>query len=311
MSVRRFSRAVLPLITAGCAAFFALTVPAEMPRDALASVRAGDAKSGETLFNAGGCASCHATPGQDDKKKLGGGLAMRTPFGTFRVPNISPDPNHGIGSWTEQQFANAMLKGVGRRGEHLYPAFPYTSYQRMPLGDVRDLFAYMKTLPIVAVASPPHEVGFPFNVRRGLGLWKLLFLDGQTFRPDPKLSDELNRGAYLVEGPGHCAECHSPRNLLGGIDQSRRFAGGPDPEGKGFVPNITPHADGLADWSAKDIAGLLASGFLPGVGAEVGDSMAEVVLNTSKLSVQDRAAMAAYLKSLPARPGKRPVAKKS
>ena len=136
-------------------------------------------------------------------------------------------------------------------------------------------------------------------------MWKLLFLDGKTFTPDPKLSAELNRGAYLVEGPGHCAECHSPRNAIGGIDGARRFAGGPDPEGKSFVPNITPHEDGLATWSAKDIAYLLETGFKPDNDV-AGGSMADVVLNTGKLSAADRAAMAAYLKALPARAGKSP-----
>ncbi len=306
MKISKLMIAVGLLAAAGGATFLVLTMPAELPKEALAGVRPANLASGETMFNAGGCAACHATPGQEDKKLLGGGLALKTPFGTFRAPNISPDTKAGIGAWSELQFANAMLKGVGRNGEHLYPAFPYTSYQRMPLADVRDLFAYMKTLPVVTAASPPHELGFPFNIRRGLGLWKLLFLDGKPFAPDPARSAELNRGAYLVEGPSHCGECHSPRNPIGGIDQSRRFAGGPDPEGKGFVPNITPHADGLAKWSAKDIAYFLETGFNPDYDA-AGGNMADVVLNTGKLSAEDRAAMAAYLKSLPARPGKSPA----
>lgn len=305
----RLIRVVLTLAVAGIAAFYVLTMPADMPADGLARLRPANLANGETMFYAGGCASCHATPGQDDKKMLGGGLVMHTPFGTFRVPNISPDPKSGIGSWTEQQFANAMLKGVGRNGEHLYPSFPYTSYQRMPLADVRDLFAYMKTLPAVNKVNEAHTLGFPFNIRRGLGLWKLLYLDGKTFAPDPKLSAGISRGAYLVEGPGHCAECHSSRTVLGGIDTARRFAGGPDPEGKGYIPNITPHADGIASWSAKDIEYLLRTGGLPEGAGEVGDTMAHVVANTAKLSDADRAAMAAYLKSLPARPGKRPPRK--
>jgi mono/diheme cytochrome c family protein len=258
------------------------------------------------MFAIGGCASCHATPGQDDKTRLGGGLALPSPFGVFKVPNISSHETVGIGRWSERDFANAMLKGTGPAGEHLYPAFPYTSYQRMRLDDVRDLFAYLKTLPAVATPSAPHELPFPFNQRRGLGLWKLLYLDGRPFAPDPGKSAELNRGAYLVEGPGHCAECHSPRTILGGIDETRRFAGAPNPDGKGWVPNITPHADGLAAWSEKDIAYLLESGFTPELDS-VGSNMAEVVANTAKLSPADRAAMAAYLKSLPPRPGKAPA----
>ena len=207
-----------------------------------------------------------------------------------------------MGAWTEIQFVNAMQRGVGRGGEHLYPAFPYTSYQRMRLDDVRDLFAYMKTLPAVDRPNEPHQLGFPFNVRRGLGLWKLLFLDGKPYETSPARSAVLNRGGYLVEGPGHCAECHSPRNFMGGIENDRRFAGGPDPEGKSFVPNITPHADGLAKWTDKDIAYLFETGYTPD--DKVGGSMADVTFNTGLLTAEDRNAMAAYLKALPARPGK-------
>jgi mono/diheme cytochrome c family protein len=145
-------------------------------------------------------------------------------------------------------------------------------------------------------------------VRRGLGLWKLIYVDGKTFVRDSSKDDVVNRGAYLVEGPGHCAECHSPRNLFGGIIRERRFAGGPDPEGKGWVPNITPHVDGIANWSQKDIVYLLETGFTPDSDS-VGSTMADVVLNTAKLSPDDRAAMAIYIKSLPARPGKAPPKK--
>ncbi len=297
-------RLLVTLIVIAGAALYLLTIPSVLSESELAP-RTADLANGETMFHAGGCASCHATPGQEDKTRLGGGVALNTAFGTFRAPNISPDPQHGIGSWSEIEFVNAMLRGVGRNGEHLYPSFPYTSYQRMTVDDVRDLFAFMKTLPAVERPSEPHDLKFPFNVRRAVGLWKLLYMDGRTFQPDPTREAALNRGAYLVEGPGHCAECHSPRDSLGGIIPERRFAGGPDPEGKGWVPNITPHEDGLASWSANDIAYLLESGFTPDYDS-VGSSMADVVANTSKLSAEDRAAIAAYLKSLPPRPGARP-----
>jgi mono/diheme cytochrome c family protein len=299
--------ALILALLAGGAAFYFLTEPSRLAADVLPA-RSADLGNGETMFWAGGCASCHATPKQDDKKRLGGGLRLGSPFGTFVVPNISPDPAHGIGAWSELEFAKAMLRGVGRGGEHLYPAFPYTSYQRMALADVRDLFAYLKTLPPEATPSQPHEVGFPFNIRRGLGLWKLLYLDGKPFAPDPSRSAALNRGAYLVEGPGHCAECHSPRDVVGGIDPERRFAGGRDPEGKGWVPNITPHADGIASYSDKDIAYLLETGTTPEFDS-VGSTMALVVEGTAKLKAEDRSAIAAYIKSLPPRPGKRPSSK--
>jgi mono/diheme cytochrome c family protein len=289
---------------AGAGAFWALTEPATVAASDFAP-RQANLENGRTLFYAGGCASCHATPGQEDRTRLGGGLALHTTFGVFKVPNISPDRSHGIGAWSEQDFANAMLKGVGPGGRHLYPSFPYTSYQRMTLDDVRDLFAYILTLPTDAMPSAPHELAFPFTIRRALGLWKLLYLDGRTFVPDPAKPAALNRGAYLVEGPGHCAECHSPRTVLGGIEEDRRFAGGPNPDGKGWVPNITPHPDGLAEWSEKDIAYLLETGFTPELDS-VGSSMADVVANTAKLTAEDRAAMAAYIKSLPPRPGRRP-----
>ncbi len=292
------------LALAAGAGFYLLTIPSVAVTASLPQ-RDPNLANGETMFHAGGCASCHATPEQEDSRRLGGGLPLKTPFGTFRVPNISPDPQHGIGAWSEEAFVNALLRGVGRNGEHLYPAFPYTSYQRMALEDVRDLFAYLKTLPADATPSAPHELPFPFNVRRAVGLWKLLYLDGRTFAADPSKSAVINRGAYLVEGPGHCGECHSPRNFMGGIIEKRRFAGGPDPEGKGWVPNITPHADGIGAWSEKDIAYLLETGFTPDNDA-VGSTMADVVLNTARLSPEDRAAIAAYLKTLPPRAGKGP-----
>ena len=248
------------------------------------------------LFFIGGCASCHATPGQKDRSKLGGGMALKSPFGTFYPPNISSDPDNGIGAWSEAQFITAMTKGTSPAGEHLYPAFPYTSYQSMSFRDLRDLFAYLKTLPAVQDTVPEHELGFPFNIRRLIGVWKLLFLDGQPFQPDPSKPDDWNRGAYLVNGPGHCAECHSPRNFLGGIVEGQRFAGGPNPDGKGWVPNITQK--GLAKWSAKDIAYLLESGMTL-EGDSVGSTMTEVVRNTSQISADDRMAIAIYIKSLP------------
>ena len=299
-------RSALLLAVVGLAAFYVLTIPSTLALDAL-KPRTANLANGETMFSTGGCASCHATPKQDDRRLLGGGLALGSPFGIFRVPNISSDTKAGIGAWTEAQFATAMLKGVGRDGEHLYPAFPYTSYQRMALDDVRDLYAFMKTLPPATTPSEPHQLPFPFTIRRGLGLWKLLFLDGQPFVPDQSKDAAANRGAYLVEGPGHCAECHSGRNILGGINGSQRFAGGADLEGKGgWVPNITPHADGLADWSVKDFEFFLQSGQTP-VGASVEGSMADVIRNTSKLTPDDRHAMSVYLKALPPRPGKKPA----
>src|ERR1700730_1766448 len=252
--------------------------------------------NGLTTFNAGGCSSCHAVPGQPDRLRLGGGLAIPSPFGTFYAPNISSDPVDGIGRWTEADFVRAVTKGISPAGFHYFPAFPYASYAHAKVEDIDDLFAYLKTLAAVSGKVRDHDVPFPFNVRRNIGIWKLLFMDGKPFVPDAARSSSWNRGAYLVGSLGHCAECHSPRNFLGGIIAAQRFAGGPNPEGEGWVPNITQK--GLDEWSAKDIAYFLETGEMPD-GDTAGGSMARVIRNTSQLSPEDRAAMAEYLKSLP------------
>ena len=266
-----------------------------------------DLTNGREMFFAGGCASCHAVPKQKDATRLGGGLALGSPFGTFYVPNISPDRQDGIGGWSEIQFVTAMTKGVSPAGEHLFPAFPYTSYRNMRLDDVRDLFAFLKTLPSVAGRVRDHDLPFPFNIRRAVGIWKLLFLKTATFMPDPSQSAQWNRGAYLVSGPGHCAECHSPRNIFGAVIDSLRFTGGPSPDGQGGVPNITQYK--LKTWTVKDIADTLTDGMTPDADL-VGGNMIEVVSNTSKLTAADRMAIAVYIKSLPAVEGVKPPPKK-
>jgi len=289
----------------GLFVFWGLTIPATVPASALPQ-RQPNLENGQTMFYAGGCASCHATPGQDDKTKLGGGFALKSPFGTFYAPNISPDRNDGIGKWSEPDFVSAMVKGTSPDGSHLYPAFPYASYQRMRYDDIRDLFAYLKTLPAVQGKAKPHELPFPFNIRRTLGVWKFLFLDGKPFQSDASKDPAWNRGAYLVNGPGHCAECHSPRNLLGGIIESQRFAGGPEPTGDGFVPNITQKSLTL---SQENLVKLLETGETPD-GDTIGGEMAKVTSNTGKLSAADREAIATYVRSLsPVEGPKRPEAK--
>jgi mono/diheme cytochrome c family protein len=288
----------------GFGGFWFLTRPEVISAAALGPHTA-NLDNGKMIFHAGGCASCHATPEQDDKTQLGGGLGLKSSFGTFFVPNISPDPDDGIGKWNEAQFVTAMVKGTSPQRTHYYPAFPYTSFQRMTFDDLRDLFAYLKTLPPVRDTVQDHDLPLHFKIRRTLGIWKLLFLDGQPFKPDATKSAQWNRGAYLVNGPGHCAECHSPRNRLGGIISGQRFAGGPDAEGKDWVPNITQK--GIGDWSEKDIATLLETGDTPD--DRVAGAMAEVVRNTSQLSAEDRMAMAVYLKSLPPLEGPQPPPK--
>lgn len=283
--------------------FWIVTLPAIVPASALPPYTP-NLDNGRIMFAIGGCVSCHAVPNNDpdkvDRTRLGGGLALKSAFGTFYVPNISPDPNDGIGRWSEANFVTALWKGTSEHGTNLYPAFPYTSYTNMQLNDVRDLFAYLKTLPPVSGKVRRHDLKFPFNERRLLGGWKLLFLRSGPYMPDPTRSALWNRGAYLVNGPGHCAECHSPRNMFGGIIEGERFAGGPTPDGSGWVPNITPvglqHGDDK--WTEKDIASFLGDGMMPS-GDFAGSTMAEVIRNTSQLGADDRAAMAHYISKLP------------
>jgi mono/diheme cytochrome c family protein len=225
---------------------------------------------------------------------LSGGHRLETPFGTYVGPNLSPDPTHGIGSWTLAQFADAMLKGVSPEGRHYYPVFPYTSYARMTLQDVADLKAFIDTLPASARADEPHALSFPWSVRRGIGLWKRRYLDSRwVAAADTPL---IERGRYLVEGPAHCGECHTPRDPYGGLDTARWMAGAPNPSGTGKIPNITPAA---LQWSAADIAYYLETGFDPGFDS-AGGSMAAVVRHMARLPASDRDAIAAYVKALPA-----------
>lgn len=293
--MRKLLLLVVAAMVVGCGVFWLITSPEVVAASTLPT-RTPDLANGRTVFNAGGCASCHATPNQQDRLRLGGGLAIPSPFGTFYAPNISPDPDEGIGRWSEANFVTAVQKGTSPEGTHYFPAFPYASYQRAKVEDVRDLFAYLKTLAPVRGRIRDHDLRFPFNIRRLVGGWKFLYLDGRPFAPDPAQSAEWNRGAYLVNGLGHCAECHSPRNALGGIIAAQRFAGGPNPEGEGWVPNITQKE--LGDWSVKAIAYFLQSGDTPD-GDSAGGSMTRVIRNMAELGDADRMAMAVYLKSLP------------
>ena len=276
-----------------------LTAPDRLDEAQIAALPEGNPVAGEMVFWAGGCASCHAAPksGAEAKMVLSGGAEFATPFGTFVAPNISPDTKHGIGAWSLGDFANAMKRGVRPDGAHYYPAFPYASYARVSDQDISDLWAFMQTLPKVATSAKNHALSFPFNVRRGLGLWKLLYVDPSPVVDVPQNDAVLVRGRYLVEGLAHCGECHTPRNLIGGPDHSRWMAGGKSPEGNETIPNITPHRDGIGSWSVKDIANALETGFTPEFDS-FGSSMADVQFNMSKIPANDRAAIAAYLKQV-------------
>ncbi len=279
------------------AIFWFLTAPNPMPAEMLTNIENGNAEKGKLVFYAGGCGSCHAEKGAKDDKKLllGGRHPLNTPFGTFYAPNISPDKENGIGDWSGAQFANAMMRGISPQGSHYYPAFPFTSYARMTLDDVADLWAFIKTLQPVKVSNLDHDLPLPFKLRRGLGLWKQLFLNDEPIVEVDESDAQLVRGRYLVEGLGHCGECHTPRWLAGGIKKANWLGGGPTPEGKGNIPNITPHKSGIGDWTNSDIAYSLESGFTPSYDS-FGSSMVSVQENMAQLPASDREAIAAYLK---------------
>jgi len=258
-----------------------------------------DVARGELLFHVGGCGNCHTdTPNQG--AAFAGGRALETPFGTFRTPNISPDPEHGIGRWSDADFLKAMREGVSPGGSPYYPAFPYVAYTGMTDDDILSIKAYIDTLEPVAEPSPPHALGFPFNQRWGMWLWRWLNFEPGPFEPDPGKSEAWNRGRYLAEAVAHCGECHTPRGFDGSLDRDRWMAGTRDgPEGD-MAPNITPHAGtGIGAWSDGDLDFVLSDG-LTVDGDVVGSVMYDVVEDgTSRLSADDRKAIIAYLRDLP------------
>lgn len=290
--MRRSVKFLLVGAVAVAGAGWLLTAPTAMPVE-VAQAHTADLVNGALIFNAAGCASCHAAPDAEVKTVLSGGHALQSPFGTFYAPNISSGPE-GIGGWSLPEFSHALRAGVSPAGRHYYPAFPYTSYSGMNETDIADLYAYMRTLPADPTASGAHDVGFPFNIRRGIGLWKRLYLD-----PDPVLTGDLDpeqvRGQYLVEHLAHCGECHTPRDALGGLERDAWLTGAPNPSGKGRIPDITPAKLG---WSQAELVEYFTSGFTPDYDS-VGGSMAAVVDNLAQLPESDRAAIAAYLLALP------------
>jgi mono/diheme cytochrome c family protein len=299
--LRRAVLAVAILAIALAALAWFLTAPEPLEAAQLPSHQA-DAANGERIFYAAGCASCHAAPEAkgDDRLRLAGGRELNTDFGIFRVPNISPDPETGIGGWTTLQFVNAVMRGVSPSGSHYYPAFPYGSYAKMRVEDVIDLKAFLDTLPPVANEVAGHDLAFPYSIRRGVGVWKFLYLS-----PDPVLAlvdadDRVRHGQYLVEGPGHCGECHTSRDAMGGLKTDLWLAGAPNPERRGTVPNITPHEEGLT-WSESEIVDVLKTGYTPDFDT-LGAQMAAVQEELSHLPDEDLQAIAAYLKVVPPLP---------
>jgi mono/diheme cytochrome c family protein len=296
--MKRILIALAVAALAAAAAAWVISAPVGIDPAVAAAVSApGDAAAGKIIFFAGGCESCHMSQGQPDPLRLGGGFELKSPFGSFYPPNISSDAHDGIGSWTAVDLANALLAGVSPEGQHYYPAFPYTSYHLIKPEDVRDLYAFLHTLPAVQGRAPPHGLVFPFTIRRAVGLWKFLFFNQAPLPAVSGKSPAWMLGRYVVEGPGHCAECHSPRNLLGAIVASQRLAGGPNPDGKGKTSNIT--AAGLAKWSKEDIVEVLTSGLTPDGDTILGSAMEPVMRNLAQLPPYYREGIAEYLKSSP------------
>lgn len=299
----RFVKLAFSVALLGLGVFWFLTnskAPILSPQLELADLKI-DFLNGEKVFWAGGCSSCHAAKdaNAEDKLKLGGGHRLKTPFGVFISPNISPDMQTGIGNWSFEDFRNAMKYGQSPEGEHYYPSFPYGSYGKMETKDIADLLGFIKTLPAVSRLNEKHELVLAFQWRRPLGIWKLMFLNNEDILKIDNTDEILSRGRYLVEGMAHCGECHTPRNIIGGMNKSQWLSGGPAPEGDGKIPNITPHEKGIGGWSQEDIVYYLESGFTPDYDS-AGGSMVDVQQNMAKLPKSDLEAIAKYLKTTPA-----------
>jgi mono/diheme cytochrome c family protein len=261
----------------------------------------GDAKRGEYLAKAGGCVGCH-TEEKKDAAAFAGGRALKTPFGTFYGPNITPHPQAGIGRWTEADFVRAVRQGERPDGKNYFPAFPYPSFTKIVDEDLRDLWAYLRTLPPSARANQEHDLKLPFGWRFLVTFWKWFFFTPGPFVNVQGLTEIANRGAYLVQALGHCGECHTPRNFFGGPRTSRFLAGGKGPDGK-EVANLTP--TGLKKQSDKDLQDFLTTGLTPD-GDVPAETMGEVIRNTtSLLTPADLNALIAYLRTLPPIPNEK------
>ncbi|MGF1610793.1 MAG: c-type cytochrome [Kiloniellales bacterium] len=257
------------------------------------------ARRGAAVFHAGGCYSCH-TDSKNGGAPLAGGRALKTPFGVFYSPNITPDPETGIGRWSVEDLKRALHQGIAPDGSHYFPSFPYTSFTLMTDADVADLKTYLDTLAPVRQANRPHDITPPFGWRILMMPWKWLFFEPGRFEPDPERSARWNRGAYLASALAHCGECHTPRNMFGALDRELWYAGTKDgPEGA-LAPNITPDGStGIGRWTESDLAYLLKSGFKPDFDNLQG-VMAEAVDDSySHLSDEDLGAIAEYVLSLP------------
>lgn len=291
---RSAGRGLRPVTAAFLALCFGLFGAAPSSADEGASEQV---REGEYLLRAGGCVSCH-TGEADDAPFLAGGRAIETPVGTFYGPNITPDPETGIGGWSERDFERALRHGRSPTGRHYYPAFPYVAYTRMRSGDVAALWAYLQTVEPVQRDNRSPELQWFARFRPGVAVWKFLHFRPVSFEPDADASAEWNRGAYLSSALTHCAECHSPRTLTGGIKPGLRYAGA-RMAGGDTAPNITPDREtGIGSWSGRHLMRYLDLGMDP-EGDFAGGAMGDVISEgTSFLTDSDRRALVVYFRSL-------------
>jgi mono/diheme cytochrome c family protein len=299
MRFLRWILALALLAVLGLAVFWVITVPRPLAASAIPAHTA-DIANGERLYHASGCHSCHLAP--SDRADAGdlpiGGKPLKTPIGTLYPPNLTPDPETGLGKWTDADFVNAMQAGIGKGGDHLIPAFPYTSYVNMTAEDVLDIKAYLATLPPTKNAVPAHDVRALPLVRRGIGAWKYLGLKKQTPVTSRDESASLKRGRYLVNGAGHCNECHTPRTFYMASNFSRYLQGGPHPEGEGKVPSLIDLVGRGRYKDAADLASAFEFGEVMGYDKMSSGGMGAVQGNLAKLPPEDRRAIADYLVSL-------------
>lgn len=286
MSPKLFIWAAFGFILLGSVAliYFFVTNPQKVEIDT-AHLRQANSDRGAYIFLATGCSNCHVAEGEMEKTRLAGGQKFKTDFGVFIAPNISNSREYGIGGWKFDDFYTAIKFGQSPEGRHYFPAFPYVAYSKIRDQDIADLWSFWKTLPSIETPNVEHDIKFPYNIRRNIGIWKLLYMPKNFVDP---IDD---RATYLVEALSHCAECHTPRSVMGGLNRSQWMRGAVNPSGQGLIPSI--HSSDLG-WSEADVIEYLSSGFTPDFDVASG-KMVAVIENTSKLSLSDRALIADYL----------------
>lgn len=297
---RRALVLVAASVAAGAATFWWLTRPDPIPAAAIPDHRV-DLRNGETMYHAGSCLACHRPPEDAagfDPGLPSGGRPFPTPIGTFYPQNLTPDGETGIGRWSDVDFVNAMARGLAPDGRHYFPAFPYMAYRAMRLSDLLDLRAYLMSLPAVKAVHPPHDVPQLGLARRGVGLWKRIAFRQPPFAPDPARGGPWSRGAYLANAPGHCGECHTPRDWMMVADESRYMAGGPHPAGDGKVPSLRGLLGRKKYDDADDLVLALQNGELLGYEDLSSGGMAAIQESLARLPEHELRAMAEYILSL-------------